>query len=64
MKITLMEDHTHDGVFHKVGEEIDVSKDTYDFLMKYYMSKREAEVIKQQKIAAELAKPIAKKGPK
>lgn len=66
MKITLMEEHTQDGVKHNVGDEIDVNKETYDFLMKHYMSKREAAVVKQQKIAEELAKPIVtgKKGPK
>ena len=61
MKIKLMEDHTQAGVEYKAGEEIEVDKATYDFIMGYYMSKREAEVLRQNRIAEELAKPLVEK---
>lgn len=50
MKIKLLKDHEHYGVKYKEGEEIEVTKEEYDFLMNAYVADRKKIVEKAQKI--------------
>ena len=50
MKIKLLKDHEHYGVKHKEGEEIEVTKEEYDFLVNAYVADRKQIVEKAQKI--------------
>lgn len=50
MKIKLLKDHEHYGVKYKEGEEIEVTKEEYDFLMNAYVAERKQIVEKAQKI--------------
>lgn len=50
MKIKLLKDHEHYGVKYKEGEEIEVTKEEYDFLMNAYVADRKQIVEKAQKI--------------
>lgn len=50
MKIKLLKDHEHYGVKYKEGEEIEVTKEEYDFLVNAYVADRKKIVEKAQKI--------------
>ena len=50
MKIKLLKDHEHYGVKYKEGEEIEVTKEEYDFLVNAYVADRKQIVEKAQKI--------------
>lgn len=50
MKIKLMKDHKHHGVKYKAGEEIEVTKEEYDFLVNVYVADRKQVIEKAQKI--------------
>lgn len=50
MKIKLLKDHEHYGVKYKEGDEIEVTKEEYDFLMNAYVADRKQIVEKAQKI--------------
>lgn len=50
MKIKLLKDHEHYGVKYKEGEEIEVTKEEYDFLVNAYVAERKQIVEKAQKI--------------
>ena len=46
MKLTLLLDHEKDGVKYKAGDEIEVTKEEYDFIMAYYSESRKQLVQK------------------
>lgn len=50
MKIKLLKDHEHYGVKYKEGDEIEVTREEYDFLMNAYVAERKQIVEKAQKI--------------
>lgn len=50
MKIKLLKDHEHYGKKYKEGDEIEVTKEEYDFLMNAYVAERKQIVEKAQKI--------------
>ena len=49
MKIKLLKDHEHYGKKYKEGDEIEVTKEEYDFLMNAYVAERKQIVEKAQK---------------
>lgn len=52
MKIKLLQDHEHYGKKYKEGEEIEVTKEEYDFLVKAYLASRK-QVIEEAKVIEE-----------
>lgn len=50
MKIKLLKDHEHYGKKYKEGDEIEVTREEYDFLMNAYVAERKQIVEKAQKI--------------
>jgi hypothetical protein len=50
MKIKLLKDHEHYGKKYKEGDEIEVTKEEYEFLMNAYVAERKQIVEKAQKI--------------
>lgn len=59
MKIILLKDHHRGDEFFRAGEEIDVSEQEYEFIMKYYMDERKVQVQKNQ-VAKEFLQKIGK----
>ena len=44
MKIVLKQDHEKNGVLYKEGDEIEVTKEEYDFIMRCYMEDRKKQI--------------------
>ena len=40
MKLTLLMDHEKDGVKYKTGDEIEVTREEYEFIMNFYSESR------------------------
>lgn len=59
-KIILLKDHHRGLETFKEGQEIEVSDDEYEFIMKYYMDLRIAQV-EQEKTAKAFLKKVGKK---
>ena len=61
MKITLLKDHYHNGVFHAAGQEFECDKETYDYMMQVTLEDRKVQVAKEAdaaRIIAALKAPI------
>ena len=52
MKIKLLQDHEHYGKKYKEGDEIEVTQEEYDFLVKAYLASRK-QVIEEAKAIEE-----------
>ena len=54
MKIVLKKDHERNGILYKEGEEIEVSKEEYDFISSCYLAEKKALVEKVNKLEEEI----------
>lgn len=59
-KIILLKDHHSGDKVFKEGQEIEVSDDEYEFIMKYYMDLRIAQV-EQENTAKQFLKKVGKR---
>jgi hypothetical protein len=56
MKITLMKPHEHYGVKYNEGDEIEVTKEEYEFLVSVYVGERKQIVEQVNKVESEIKK--------
>lgn len=52
MKIKLLQDHEHYGKKYKEGDEIEVTKEEYDFLVNAYVAARQ-QIIQEAQVVEE-----------
>ena len=62
MKIVLKKNHERNGELFLEGEEIEVTKEEYDFIMSCYIAERKAQIEELERVESEVLP--SKKGKK